>query len=171
MVSVRKRGKVYEYRIEIASIDGVRKWLTKSGFKTKSEALLAGQKAQAEYMSGETISKESQMTYGNYLDFWYENYCKNNYKYSTYKRYNATFNHLKKELGRYKISTLTGYQLNQFLLNMYMQNYTPNSIRNFQKVIKSSLNAACYHYGYIKNDPSAGIKLPRMVEEELKKRM
>ena len=33
MVSVRKRGKVYEYRIEIASIDGTRKWLTKSGFK------------------------------------------------------------------------------------------------------------------------------------------
>lgn len=39
MVSVRKRGKVYEYRIEIASIDGTRKWLTKSGFKTKQEAL------------------------------------------------------------------------------------------------------------------------------------
>ena len=37
MVSVRKRGKVYEYRIEIASIDGTRKWLTKSGFKTKQE--------------------------------------------------------------------------------------------------------------------------------------
>ena len=41
MVSVRKRGKVYEYRIEIASIDGTRKWLTKSGFKTKQEALHA----------------------------------------------------------------------------------------------------------------------------------
>ena len=39
MVSVRKRGKVYEYRIEIASIDGTRKWRTKSGFKTKQEAL------------------------------------------------------------------------------------------------------------------------------------
>lgn len=35
MVNVRKRGKVYEYRIEIVSIDGTRKWITKSGFKTK----------------------------------------------------------------------------------------------------------------------------------------
>ena len=35
MVNVRKRGKVYEYRFEIASIDGTRKWITKSGFKTK----------------------------------------------------------------------------------------------------------------------------------------
>ena len=37
MVNVRKRGKVYEYRIEIASIDGTRKWITKSGFKTNNK--------------------------------------------------------------------------------------------------------------------------------------
>ena len=49
MVSVRKRGKVYEYRIEIASIDGTRKWLTKSGFKTKQEALHEGALAYNEY--------------------------------------------------------------------------------------------------------------------------
>ena len=35
MVSVRKRGKVYEYRFETASIDGTRKWISKSGFPTK----------------------------------------------------------------------------------------------------------------------------------------
>lgn len=28
MVSVRKRGKLYEYQIEIASINGLRTWLT-----------------------------------------------------------------------------------------------------------------------------------------------
>ena len=38
MVSVRKRGKVYEYRFEIATIDGTRKWITKSGYPTKAEA-------------------------------------------------------------------------------------------------------------------------------------
>lgn len=65
------------------------------------------------------------------------------------------------------INYLTGYQLNQFLLNMYRQNHFLNSIRNFQKVIKASLSVACYHYGYIKYDPSAGIWLPRMTQEEL----
>ena len=39
MVSVRKRGKVYEYRFEIATVEGTRKWITKSEFKTKQEAL------------------------------------------------------------------------------------------------------------------------------------
>ena len=28
MVSVRKRGKVYEYRFEIATVEGTRKWIT-----------------------------------------------------------------------------------------------------------------------------------------------
>ena len=38
MVSVRKRGKVYEYRFETASVDGTMKWITKSGFPTKQDA-------------------------------------------------------------------------------------------------------------------------------------
>lgn len=38
MVSVRKRGKVYEYRFEIATVEETRKWITKSGYPTKSEA-------------------------------------------------------------------------------------------------------------------------------------
>ena len=32
MVSVRKRGKVYEYRFEIATVEGTRKWISKSGY-------------------------------------------------------------------------------------------------------------------------------------------
>ena len=42
MVSVRKRGKVYEYRFEIATVEGTRKWITKSGYPTKSEAFKEG---------------------------------------------------------------------------------------------------------------------------------
>lgn len=40
---------VYEYRFEIASINGKRKWKTKSGFKTKTEAKQAGKLAQQTY--------------------------------------------------------------------------------------------------------------------------
>ena len=37
-VHVQKRGKVYQYQFEIASIGGKRKFKNKSGFATKSEA-------------------------------------------------------------------------------------------------------------------------------------
>lgn len=135
-VNIRKRGKVYQYQFETARINGKRTQILKSGFRTKAEALLAGQKAQAEYINGGNIIKENRMTYSAYLDYWYEDYCKSNYKYSTYKRYYSAFKYLKKELGKYKISFITGYQLNQFLLNMYIQNHSANSIKNFKKVIK-----------------------------------
>lgn len=38
MVNVRKRGNVYEYNFDVAKIEGKRKLITKSGFKTKAEA-------------------------------------------------------------------------------------------------------------------------------------
>ncbi len=49
MVSVRKRGKVYEYRFETASVDGTRKWITKSGFPTRQDALNQGALDYTEY--------------------------------------------------------------------------------------------------------------------------
>ena len=43
----RNDGKiVYEYRFEIASVEGKRKWKSKSGFATKREAKEAGKVAQ-----------------------------------------------------------------------------------------------------------------------------
>lgn len=49
MVNVRKRGKVFQYQFEIAPVDGVRKYINKSGFKTKAEAEKAGIIAYNEY--------------------------------------------------------------------------------------------------------------------------
>ena len=44
MISIQKRGKVYQYRFEAARVNGKRKQITKSGFKTKNAALLQGKK-------------------------------------------------------------------------------------------------------------------------------
>ena len=60
MVNIRKRGKVYQYQFEIAKVEGKRKYISKSGFKTKNEALMAGMKAYDEYINGGSI-KDSQM--------------------------------------------------------------------------------------------------------------
>lgn len=67
MVSVRKRGKVYEYRFEIATVEGTRKWITKSGYPTKSEAFKEGAKAYNDfyYNGTKTQSKEKSPFFGN----------------------------------------------------------------------------------------------------------
>ena len=51
MINIRKRGEVYQYKFEIASIDGKRKFKNKPGFATKSEAKQAGIIAYNEYLN------------------------------------------------------------------------------------------------------------------------
>lgn len=99
MISIQKRGKVYQYRFEVAKVNGKRKWISKSDFKTKSAAFTAGQKAYEEYQNGR-CKTESYMSYGDYLDYWLDNYCKVNLKYRTIEEYSVIVNkYLKIYLG------------------------------------------------------------------------
>lgn len=68
MISVKKRGKVYQYCFEVARVNGKRKWLTKSGFKTRNTAFIEGQRAYEEYQNG-GCKTEGYMSYGDYLDY------------------------------------------------------------------------------------------------------
>ncbi|HIT10770.1 MAG TPA: hypothetical protein IAC24_04155 [Candidatus Onthousia faecigallinarum] len=67
------------------------------------------------------------------------------YKYSTARRYKETFGAIKKELGMYKLNAITPYLLNQVLLKLYQKTSTKEALRNYQKVIKSSLRDAAYY--------------------------
>ena len=62
-VNIKKRGKVYQYQFEIAPEKGKRKWITKSGFKTKAEAQEEGNKAYTEYLTAQNqVVKKYQKT-------------------------------------------------------------------------------------------------------------
>ena len=69
MINIRKRGKVYGYRSNVASIDGVRKWIQKSVFKTKQEALQHGAIAYNEYYKVGRVQRQKNMSYSDYLDY------------------------------------------------------------------------------------------------------
>lgn len=168
-INVRKRGKVYEYFFEGTKINNKRTRISKSGFRTKNEAYEYGLKAYNDYVNGETTPKEAQMSYSDYLDYWMREYFEINYKYSTAKRYSEAFEMLKKELGRYKLCALTPYILNQSLLKLYQKSGTKESLRNYQKVIKSSLRDATNYFGFIKNNPAGDLQIPRVLSFETKK--
>ena len=138
------------------------------GFRTKNEAFTAGQKAYNEFING-GIKQESEMFYSDYLDYWMKEYFEINYKYSTARRYKETFGAIKKELGMYRLNTITPYLLNQVLLKLYQKTSTKEALRNYQKVIKSSLRDAAYYFGFIENNPAGDLQIPRVLSFELKK--
>lgn len=47
---------------------------------------------------------------------------------------------------------------------------TKTALRNYQKVIKSSFNAATNHFGFIEHDSSTSISISRMRSSAVKKR-
>lgn len=109
-IRVSKRGKVYQYRFEIASQGGIRKYINKSGLATRKDAQEAGALANNEFFRTGRKQKIKDMPYGDYLDYWMVNYCYFNVKSATISSYlNVIKTHLKPKLGMYKLSQIDSY--------------------------------------------------------------
>lgn len=166
-VTIQKRGKVYQYKFEIASVDGKRKFINKSGFKTKSEAIEFGNKAYTEYLNAGIPFKESTISYSDYLEFWLNDYCKINLRYNTIQAYKTIINkYIKPKLGHYRLSSITSITLNSFLTNICEEySFSKAYFKNILKVMKGSFRDACNLYGLIRYNPALTIKLPRIENE------
>ena len=121
-INVRDRNKNtgrrpnWEYRFEIASVAGKRQNATKSGFRTKKEALEAGAKALAEYYASGEHFTPSTVSLSDYLDFWLENYGKNHWKDTTLQgRTYIVERNIKPALGKYRLSSITPSVLQTFI--------------------------------------------------------
>ena len=57
----------------------------------------------------------------------------------------------------YKLNSITPYLLNQVLLKLYQKTSTKEALRNYQKVIKSSLRDAACYFGFIQNNPAGDL--------------
>ena len=115
-VYVQKRGNVFQYQFQIASVDGKRKYKNKSGFSTRNEAFKEGVKAYTEYMNTGHAFAPNEISYSDYLDYWLDNYCKTNLRYRTVQTYATLINkYIKPKIGMYRLSTITSVRLNMFI--------------------------------------------------------
>lgn len=163
MVNVRKRGNVFQYQFEIAPVDGTRKYINKSGFKTKAEAEKAGIIAYNEYnQTGHKFTPKT-MSFSDYLDYWIKENCEVNLKYHTIETYkNIIKNHIKPRLGFYRLSQITTSTLQEFLNAIYVEkSFSKSFMRNILKVLKSSFSYATDTVGFIKDNPALKVRLPR----------
>lgn len=102
-----KSGKKWAYRFEIASVDGVRQWMTKRGFNTKSDALKSGREAQSTYDNHGFVVKPSELSYSDFLDVWLSS-LRGCIKETTYKNYEKKIRlYIKPYIGSYKLRSLS----------------------------------------------------------------
>lgn len=161
-VTIQKRGNFYQYKFEIAKVDGKRKFLSKSGFKTKSEAEKEGVIAYNDYLNTGNPFSATDISYSDFLDYWLENYCYINLKYHTIEGYsNIIKNHVKPNIGYFRLSQITRSTLQEFINKIYVnKSFSKNFLNNIKKVIKGSFTYA-YETNFIKVNPAIGLKLPK----------
>lgn len=160
----RKRGKYWEYSFEGAKIEGKRNPISKSGFRTKAEAIAAGTQAKAEYDNAGRTFKPSELSVSDYLDYWFENYVKKHLSYYTQRDYESKIRiHMKPGLGKYRLASLEPDVIQRWVDDLKMQKGLSRSmISNSLACLSGALNYAVQPCRYIKYNPCSYVKVPKI---------
>lgn len=161
----RKRGSKWEYSFEAAPIDGKRKTISKSGFRTKAEAIQEGTKAKAEYNRSGLKFSPSEMSVADYLNYWLEEHVKKNKGYNTYQDYAGKLkNHLIPAFGSYKLSSFSYSPavIQKWLDDMKLKGYAKSTIKNTLTCLSGALDYAILPCEFINNNPCSSVKVGRI---------
>lgn len=156
----------WEYRFEAAKVDGKRKSISKSGFKTKKDAEIAGAKALSEYDNAGLRFKPSEMSYADYLDWWFDNYVKMSCKYNTQLAYNQIIeSHLKPALGMYKLKSLTPMVIQDYVNQKFVSGLKKTTLTNIIAVVSGSLRYAVIPGNLLQSSPAEYITYPKLTSD------
>lgn len=168
---VRKRGKTWSYYFDLGKVDGKRKKKEKGGFRTKKEAEQALAAALTEYNNAGMVFEPSEITVSDYLDQWYELYCKPNLKYNTQVLYLRTIEgHIKPKFGSYKLKVLNPAVLQEYANNLKLNGYSRRHIMGILTMFQSALDYAIEPLHYISQNPMKSVKTPK-VEKKPRERI
>ena len=117
-----------------------------------------------QYLNTGLVFKEKEISFSDYLDYWYENYCEVNLKYNNRRTYKTIMDkYLKPELGKYRLSSLTSVKLNSFIVELCNKyNFKKEYYNNILKVLKNCFRIATDVYGFIRYNPALTLKLPKI---------
>ena len=159
----------YQYRFEIAPVDGKRKWKTKSGFATKKEAKEAAKLAQQAYEQVGQVVEPSDMSYADFLNRWLENRALDCAE-STIKGYEKKIRlYIKPELGSYRLKSITKDKLQDFITKMFNDGFSKNTISSVKGIITKSFDFA-EDRNYIVHTPATKLVIPTKLQPEVKTR-
>lgn len=164
-VTVRKRYRnkdvVYEYRFEIASVNGKRQWKTQSGFKSVTEARRAGKAALQAYENSGRVIEKDRISVADFMDRWLIDDCMIDLMPNTVANYKKVIErYIKPKLGSYRLKSLTREILQSFILDMYDLGFSYNSLVSLKGVLTKSMNYAEDHH-YINYSPAVRLKIPK----------
>ena len=170
-LNIRKRGQKWEYRFEGSKIQGKRNQLSKGGFKTKRECVEAGTLALAEFNRAGILIVPSDISVSDYLDYWFDSYCKMNLKYNTQLNYIQLIeNHLKPAFGQYKLKALNPTAIQDYTNNLKIKGFSKSHVVGIISTLSGALNYAIEPLQYITTNSCDRIKYPKFEDVEKKRK-
>ena len=165
-INTRKRGQKWEYRFEGASVNGKRTQISKGGFRTKKEALDAGNAALAQYNRSGSVFNPKEISVSDYLDYWIDTYCKLNLKYNTQLGYIKIIDvHLKPAFGKYKLTAVSAAAIQEFANSLALKGMSRSSIVGIITTFSAALNYAVEPLGYLEYNPCDRVKYPKSAKK------
>ncbi len=158
----RKRGSTWQYSFEAARVEGKRKSVIKGGFRTKEEAIKAGTQAMNEYNNSGLSFSPTDLSIADYLDYWFDNYCKLNLKYNTQLGYIKIIeSHLKPQFGHYRLKSLTTVSVQEYINRLKLQGLARASVVGIISVLSAAYEYAIEPLGYVRENPCERARIPK----------
>lgn len=166
MATYEKRGNSWRYRISTGKnpTTGKYEYISKSGFKRKSDAKHHAEMVERQLRNGEYIAP-STSTFKQVADDWLKQYA-NDVKVSSVRAREKAIYHAIERFNTYPIQTIKKHDYQRFVDDMsaqYSKNYVDSIVASTNMIFKYA-----YDMKLIKVLPSEGIKRPkkkRTVEE------
>ena len=160
---VRKRGATWSYYFDLGKVDGKRKKKEKGGFRTKKEAEAALAAAMNEYNNAGLVFEPSEATVSDYLDQWFDMYCKMNLKYNTQVGYLTIIEgHLKPKFGSYKLKAINTTVLQEYANDLKLNGLSKSHVVGILTTFQAALDYAVEPLHYISYNPMKSVRFPKI---------
>ena len=155
-----KSGKTYEYRFEVASVNGKRKFVTKGGFKNKTQAKEAGKEAIKQYENCGYVP-DNNKSFSDFLDAWVESLYFTDLKPSTIRSYQKIIkNNIIPKLGNRYLATITNQDIQELITDLFDSGTSPNSLVNIRGILTKSFRFAVIQR-MLTTSPIVEVTIPR----------
>lgn len=142
MASIKRRGNVWQARVSRYDKNGGRRYVSKSGFRTKKEAEIYANQAEIE-VNKTPLERKLEQPFYDYFDDWYTTYRKPKISESSQRAYVHTENQLEKYFNDRSITKISRKDYQDFI-SSYGKNHAPKTVKRLNNLIKSCVDNAVY---------------------------
>ena len=116
-----------------------------------------------EYNNAGAVFEPTEITVADYLNQWFDLYCKTNLKYNTQVGYLRIIQgHLIPKFGVYRLKAITPAILQEYAVELKMNGNSKSHMIGILSVFSAALNYAVEPMHYITSNPMQYVKFPKV---------